>query len=333
MLDRILGAAKFYAKLPQRHDRLLKQVETLASEVRGLTSKLDTVERHEQQLRAIMAADAAGDERVVRFQALLDEERLARHVQKSIARAVLQSDPFPYCIVDDLFPGRYYDALVEAIPPVELFSDLPVNKQQLTVPFSMAPRFSQIVWAHMADVATTNIVAPAVIDKFREPLVQWLQRSFPATSEDPLRGIEMKCTDGRIMLRRPGYRIPPHRDPKWGFITCLMYLARPGDDEKWGTQIFRVADDREARGANPHWIAQQQCAWVADVEFRPNRVLVFLNSEGAHGAHIPEDAQPPDLERYTYQFRLGPERQSIDALRSSLTPEQQPMWAGKGSSY
>ena len=74
-------------------------------------------------------------------------------------------------------------------------------------------------------------------------------------------------------------------------------------------------------------------SWFADVEFRPNRVLIFLNSVGAHGAVIPDDAQPADLERYTYQFRLGPEKRSIDALRSTLTPDKQPMWAGKGSGY
>lgn len=60
---------------------------------------------------------------------------------------------------------------------------------------------------------------------------------------------------------------------------------------------------------------------------------VFLNSGGAHGAHIPASAQPPDLERYTYQFTVGPERQSMNAIRSTLTAEQQPLWTGKVSSY
>ena len=135
------------------------------------------------------------------------------------------------------------------------------------------------------------------------------------------------------MLRRPGYRIAPHRDPKWGFLTCLLYLARPGDEPQWGTQLFRVKDDQEARGASPHWIPDQQCECVADVEFLPNRALVFLNSVGAHGAHIPADVQPPDLERYTYQFRVGPERQSMEALRASLSTQEQPLWAGKVSHH
>jgi hypothetical protein len=93
------------------------------------------------------------------------------------------------------------------------------------------------------------MIQPAVLAKFREPLTNWLREALPVLGDEPLRGLRINCSDGRIMLRRPGYRIPPHRDPKWGFITCLMYLAREGDDERWGTQLYTVTDDGEAAGA------------------------------------------------------------------------------------
>ena len=73
---------------------------------------------------------------------------------------------------------------------------------------------------------------------------------------------------------------------------------------------------------------------MSDVAFKPNRMLVFLNSVGAHGAHIPPDAQPATLERYAYQFRLGADGRSIKAIRAKLTPEQRAYWAGKvGDDY
>jgi hypothetical protein len=56
-------------------------------------------------------------------------------------------------------------------------------------------------------------------------------------------------------------------------------------------------------------------------------MLVFLNSEGAHGASIPAD-QPKTLERYIYQFRLGPTPKAINRLISLMPPEQAAMWAG-----
>jgi len=320
--------ARAHVRLPD----LPAQIDVLTAQVQALSADLAAIGLRERQLRAVLQADATADDRVLRFQATLDEAALAAHIQKAIARATLRRDPFPHCIVDRLFPRAYYDALVEAIPRVDLFGDRPVNKQQLLVPFVFAPKFSRVVWAHMADVAATRLLTPAIVDKFREPLAEWLRVHFPALGEDPLAGVELKCSDGRVMLRRPGYRIPPHRDPKWGFVTCLLYLARPGDDTRWGTQLFRVDDDEEARGGAPHWVPEARCQWVADVEFVPNRALIFLNSTGAHGASIPADAEP-DLERYTYQFRVGPERASIEALRSPLPSERQALWTGKVTSY
>ncbi|MBI2186778.1 MAG: hypothetical protein HYU37_06580 [Acidobacteria bacterium] len=325
----LVVSARAHARLPD----LVRHIEALTNEVRALTATLETVSLHERQLRAVLQSDATGDERVLRFQSMLDEPSLAQHIEKAVSRATLHLDPFPYCVVDRLLPRSYYDALIAAIPPVELFGDRPVNKQQLLVPFVFAPKYSRVVWAHMADVAATRLLAPAIVSKFREPLADWLREHFPAVGADPLAGVELKCSDGRIMLRRPGYKIPPHRDPKWGFITCLLYLARPGDDSRWGTQLFRVEADDEARGGAPHWVPEERCRWVADVEFLPNRALIFLNSTGAHGAHIPDDAEPADLERYTYQFRVGPERESMEALRSTLPEERQPLWAGKVTSY
>ena len=62
--------------------------------------------------------------------------------------------------------------------------------------------------------------------------------------------------------------------------------------------------------------------------FKPNRMLVFLNSVGAHGAFIPADAQPATLERYLYQFRLGPTTKTIRRLLSLMSPDKAALWSG-----
>ena len=49
---------------------------------------------------------------------------------------------------------------------------------------------------------------------------------------------------------------------------------------------------------------------------------------GAHGAHIPDDA-PENLERYTYQFRIGPGASTIAQLISMLPEDKREYWAGK----
>ena len=42
------------------------------------------------------------------------------------------------------------------------------------------------------------------------------------------------------MLRRPGYKLTPHLDPKRATMTVLLYLARPGDSEQFGTSLYSV---------------------------------------------------------------------------------------------
>jgi hypothetical protein len=134
------------------------------------------------------------------------------------------------------------------------------------------------------------------------------------------------------MLRRPGYHLDPHRDPKRSMLTCLMYLAREGDSEGYGTQIFRVHGDAEADYKQTYYPEQAggRCELVKVVPYRPNSMLVFLNSRGAHGADIAADA-PSELERFTYQFYVAPLNEALSALIRSLPPTHRVKWRNKNA--
>ena len=329
-LSRLVAAARMLrprtiAQLSRSHEDLQRQVETLEESVQELRAAVLRLE----QLQAIVRTDAAQVAERASLETLLADSHLSAHVIAAIAAAPLELEPFPHCVVNELLPKAYYDALITGLPPVELFADRPINKQQLQVPFERAPQYSERVWEHMSRSVADQVIAPQIADKFREPLHQWLHEVLPEGGQDALDRLTLHCSDGRMLLRRRGYSIPPHRDPKWGFITCILYLARPSDDERWGTQLYTVDRDAEARDAKPHWIGDTRCRLVRDVTFLPNRALVFLNSHGAHGASIPEDAEPEDLERYVYQFRIGPERRSMDRFLSGVSPEHRSRWAGK----
>lgn len=332
------------AAMKAGHEQVLKRLQTqqtesfesasrhgaaLAEDVRALTQALSEVSLRERQLRAIARADAELHASERELDTILQPSAVAAHVRSAIGSATLHDDPFPYAVVDNLLPDNCYDALIRGLPPVDLFADRPVNKQQLRVPLDLAPSYSRRVWAFMADVVAAEMIAPAIAEKFDARTTAWLRLNFPAIGDDPLRAIPLTCSDGRILLRRPGYHIPPHRDPKWGFLTCLLYLARPGDDERWGTDLHRVDEDEEGQGAKPHWIDEQRCHIVERVAFRRNRALIFLNSTGAHSARIPPHAQPADLERYAYQFRIGAGSGTIQTLLGHLPPERRSLWEGK----
>lgn len=320
-------AAKEQARLAARVDEMHARLRDLGQQVEALTLR-------EKQLRAVAAADAFFEEDMQRLPDICDRPRIFAHVCDAVRGARLKTDPLPYLVVSNVFPPDFYAALVRAIPPPELFADRPHNKRQMTVPFTYGPAYSRAIWTFLVDVVLEGAFQPAIIEKLREPLGEWIAQEWPPLAADPLGPpMDLHSTDGRILLRGRGYRIAPHRDPKWGFVTVLLYLPRAHESDQWGTQLYSVDDDEAAGTIAPHWIDPARCRLKVDVPFRRNTALVFLNSRGAHGAAIPEDAQPADLQRYIYQYRIGPTKAAIASLVAMLPQEQRSVWEGKVVDY
>lgn len=315
-----------------RQEQTLSSIQQLNVTVDRIDSSVGRVDLRESQLRAITRRDIELQDEVSLASVMCDPETQA-HITGRIEAATLAPTPFPHAVIDGLLPDALYEALIRGLPPVELFNDRPPNERQLAVPFKLAPTYSRRIWTYMARVVVERMLTPVILDKFGPVLNEWLSQNFPALGENAVAGVDMHASDGRILLRTRGYVIPPHRDPKWGFVTCLLYLARPGDSKSWGTQIYAVDGDEEAQGTAPNWIDAERCRLVSDVEFVPNRALVFLNSWGAHGARIPLDA-PEGLERYAYQFRIGPHTKSeIGQLVENLPEDRRSFWQGRKSHY
>lgn len=322
----VAQAAGDSAGLAQSVARVQRQCQEMLEQVKAMGAQLSHLAVRESELRAVIERDTELDPQLDRLRKTLRKSTMDERIGAAIDGAELRLDPFPYAVIDGLLPRVFYEALLQGIPPVELFENKPAGKQHLDVPFSLAPVYSRRVWSFMASELVSRVITPRILDKFRVQIDEWIGTNWP---DLPPASVDLHGSGGRIMFRRRGYRILPHRDPKWSFMTCIFYLARPGDAETWGTQLYAVDEDREAKSAAPYWIDQKHCSLVEDVAFLPNRLLVFLNSVGAHGAYIPADAQPETLERYIYQFRVGPSTDSISKLKSMLPEERRPLWAGK----
>jgi hypothetical protein len=307
---------------------------SLENRLADLSRELQAARLKESQLRAVMQRDLELEGEDVELRRhMTDVDGIGHHVRQAFAAAEFLQEPFPYAIVDDVLPSWLYEALVTGLPPVELYADREVNRQQLTVPFTLAPRYGQLVWRFMTHTVLDRILRPVIMERFGPSLQAFVHETFPAVAPDTIAAIPTQCSDGRIIYRRRGYYIKPHRDPKWGMITGILYLAKAGDDPRWGTDIYTVDGDAKAASLAPHWIKEEQCHHVRLVENRPNRLLVFLNSKGAHGARIPEELADVEIERSIYQFRLTPRSTTMRAMIASLPESEQRSWQGKFSDY
>jgi len=308
--------------------------EGLTQQLKDLSTELQVARLKESQLRAVMQRDLELAPLEVKLEnRIKDFDGVEQYVRQAFANIEVLQEPFPYAIVDNVLPQWLYDSLLTGLPPAELYGDRDVNRQQLTVPFDLAPRYGHRVWKFMAESVVERILRPAILEAFAPSLHAWVHEAFPAVDLETIAGVQVKSSDGRIMYRKRGYYIRPHRDPNWGMITGILYLAKPGDDERWGTDLYTVDDDVRAPSVTPYWIKEERCHHVRLVENRPNRLLIFLNSKGAHGARIPEGLADAEMERSIYQFKLTPETAAMRVMISTLPEHEQKAWLGKVTDY
>jgi len=304
--------------------RTLSRVDSLSDRTRELTRAVESLRIQADQLLTIQRVDWDKRFELARINKWLDADRIQTHINDAFDRTPLELDPYPHIVIHNWLPNDVYDRVIEAMPASIFFAG--DRDEHWPVPFGIAPLYSREVWAFVANTIVGRLVHDALNRKFQDAICRYVRGFVPSLPRDI--DLTLHPSDGRIMLRRPGYYLAPHRDPKWGFVTGIVYLAREGDNEAHGTQIYRVRDDAEAPTSRVYYPELEKCELVKDVAFRANTMLAFLNSEGAHGASIPADAQPPNLERYIYQFRLGPTGKVIKRLTDLMPSEQAAMWAG-----
>jgi hypothetical protein len=183
------------------------------------------------------------------------------------------------------------------------------------------------MWSYLDEDLIPRTIVPAIARRFAPFVLPYYTGLFGPETGAQVAALPLEATDARLMLRRPGYHLDPHMDPKRVLMTGLLYFARPGDSDTHGTTFYRVKGQVTRDHASTYYpaAAGQPCELVRTVPFRRNTALVFLNSV-AHGADIPA-SEPADLQRYALQFYVGPRVGALrEVLRGLPEPAQRP-WA------
>jgi hypothetical protein len=311
--------------------RQLEQLEHTVKAQGEMLARLPDVHAEVQQCIALYRQDAVDADRMPRVRAMLDPDRTRRHAIAAVTRTPLDMDPGAHIVIEDLLPEEVCDELVAAVPASQFFPSQNMKRQEIGVPFFLAPEYSRVVWNFFYDVLE-HAILPAVIEKFRPALDDFMRKHWPALGSFAQSGVKLGVANSRIMLRRPGYRIKPHRDPRWAFLTCLVYLQRRDDPYAYGTQFYRLHQEREAEHHSPLWVEDHQCELVKDVPARRNSAVVFLNSTGAHGAFVPSDA-PAGTERFIYQVQFGPDDSTKQMLIDELEGAARTAWTTARGGY
>lgn len=266
--------------------------------------------------------------RVDAVRASLDCRRIAAHVADAVAGAELRGQPMPHLVIEGLLPADAYDLLLQAMPPVEVFQDRDPVKQDFEMSaLGAAPQLSQLVWRFFDEELVAGVLAPALLRRLNEAVVTHYAATGGPEFGEKAAAIPHRSFAGRIQLRRPGYALQPHLDPKRVVVTGLLYLARPGDDPSYGTQLFSVDRGFVSTGNKTYFPEQHgmRCTVTSTVPFTPNTLLAFVNSGGAHGATLPADARL--RERYAFQFYIKPDDGALKGLLAEVSDDARAPWA------
>ena len=247
------------------------------------------------------------------------------HIRRAVADAALATDPGPHMVIADLLPADIYALLFETMPPEEGFDVADSVKANFDPDrTTIAPERSRQAWMWFQRDVIDGVLTPLLVTRFQPHLVAAYEDLFgPELAAEALR-LPQHAFRGRLMLRRPGYRLKPHRDMRIAALTGLIYFARPGDSAEYGTDLYRIDNDCQATTMKTFY--PESCGARAErarsIPFIGNAALVFMNAPGmAHGASIPRDAA--QATRYAYQFYVGPPKDDFGRLMRRLPAARQ----------
>ena len=283
------------------------------------------------RLRRAQALDLEEVDRIKSIEDVWKPAAIAAHVRSVVADAPVHTDPFPHLVLEPLLPPEAFRVLVDAVPPEEFFEgEKHLDLRGIGKATTIVPLFSRIIWGSLRNDVIDCALAPALAERLRPFARELLRHSVGDELVEETLALPLHPHGLRLMLRRRGWTLRPHCDPRDQFISTLLYLAPPGEGDTYGTQLFRVLQDNFVPGwANTYYPEDEgvACELAKTMPYRGNLCLSFLNlGGGAHGASVPEDAQPPDLRRLAFQFYMGPDREQLDPIIARLPPDLQLAW-------
>jgi hypothetical protein len=332
VLGRLVYARLRQALLPDLRRAWSKDVDasvkTLQRELSQMQAELSALHQAHDAL-AVREWLQSREPLMATLEARLRVEPIRAHVLKAVDSAQMSSEPTTHAVVENILPADFYELVNAAIPPPELFPARDPVKQDFHIDehLASAPALTQRVWRFFDEEIVAGILAPALHHRFQAAVVDHYAETAGGDFGRRAAAIPHRGFAGRLHLRRPGYHLKPHLDPKRVVITGLIYFARPGDSEAYGTQLFRVGKPFTSSTTGKFYPEDEglPVELARTVPFRANTLLAFVNSKAAHGATLPADA--PLRERYAYQFYVKPRDGDLKKLLLELPPESRTNWA------
>lgn len=243
-------------------------------------------------------------------------------VLENVTRDCVRNDPFPYLVVDDCLPQSYFDALAATYPSNDCVVDFCrendtrkfefdgdraaqncrydissfqalAHPERLPEPWLDFIRYhtSRDFFLEASDLLRDEItsVYPTLEQTLGKPMDAFTtgvrNRSACDVSLDCQVGINTPATNTSSVRR-------VHVDAGVELFAILLYFKHPDDDTAGGDlEIFRWKNPRKKRFRRSE-VEETDAEHVATVEYKANRMVMFVNSQDSLHAVTPRTPSP-----------------------------------------
>jgi hypothetical protein len=227
------------------------------------------------------------------------------HVLARIEAAAVQSEPFPHCVVDGIFPVDFYEEIIDHWPGRNQF--VPISEtgrasgatygKRLVILFEerdlgrLDPE-QRTFWSQtVGSWLLGERFGGALLSKFREVLAERLAREGKAFRADAL-----------LVSDQTSYAIGPHTDTPERLVSLLFYLPEDATFRRFGTGFYVPKDRRFRCAGGPHY-NPRGFELVKTVEFLPNRLVLFPKTDRSFHGVEPVDLAGIDRRLLIYNAR------------------------------
>jgi FkbM family methyltransferase len=247
---------------------------------------------------------------IARNNAPRPDAKVLEYILGRIAATPITEHPFPYMVVDKIFPEPYFQMALEHFPTDEQMVPIdetgragPAYRDRLVTLFTLE-HFERLehaardFWLGFADWLYSEQFINGVIDKFW-PHVACRLADLAAHNQ----GIKVHG-DALIVSDKTNYAIGPHTDVTRRLITFLFYLPKDESLASLGTSIYTPKDPYLESDGSKHF-PFEPFVKLTTIPFLPNRALIFVrNNRSFHGVE-PITLADPERHLVIYNIRIA----------------------------
>lgn len=236
-------------------------------------------------------------------------------ISDKISKSKLETFPWVYKFIENIFPEELYDKIINNLPSKEFYHSrvdidknaksinynseryvFPINDENLKL---LLPEERKL-WSNLFKLITSKGFIDSVLNTFKDSINFRLKNLSPIEKEKIGTKNFQIFPKAEIVKDLKKYHLGAHTDNFNKLITFLFYLPKDNSIEKLGTTIYKSKIKIDPSNTAKHQSIEdtkKNFEKIKTCKFIPNSLLIFpRTNESFHGVEeINEDSRERDL--------------------------------------